>query len=74
MEDFWTYFHCVMSGHPMKITHLEMIGGTLWPVRETCRCGSRGLPIMPGGLFKAWRDHYDTLPPEWPPIYGEDTQ
>jgi hypothetical protein len=74
MECFWEYFHCLMAGHPIRITHLESIAGTLWPVRETCRCGSRGNMLAPGGLLSAWVHHYEGFPTDWTQLYGEDKQ
>lgn len=71
IKRFLRWFHCSMSGHPMSVEHLEVIDGKIWPIRETCSCGTHGRPEFPGSLFKAHHDAYDELPTEWPTLFGE---
>lgn len=73
MHRFFKWLNCVLSGHPLRITHLEMLNDQLYPVRESCRCGSVGTPINPGYLLKAWKDHYEAYQPEFVELFRDDT-
>lgn len=73
MHRFLKWLHCTMSGHPMSITHIEIIYGKVWPIYETCACTARMQPHFPGFVFMAQRDDYEQLPTEYPPLFGEDT-
>lgn len=73
MRRFFKWFHCAMSGHPMSITHIETIHGKQWPTHDVCSCAAKRRPHFPGFLFMTWRDDYEQLPVEYPPLFGEDT-
>jgi len=56
---------CTFAGHPMTISVLEKINGTLWAVEETCECGRRVQQTFPGALVKVQAEAYANYPSEW---------
>jgi hypothetical protein len=57
----------------MNISHLERFNGQLWATHETCDCGAKSNPHYPGAVVKAWKDHYQDFPVDYPPLYPDDT-
>lgn len=68
---------CTLTGHPLRITHLELLNGTLYPTCETCVCGANVTLLSMAGMFKDrlhqhWMDEYARFPTDYPRLFGED--
>jgi hypothetical protein len=72
LQRFFKHIRCALTGHPLRITHLEMLNGQLYPTCETCHCGANVTLLTPGHLLKYWIDSYAEYQPEIAQLYGED--